>query len=114
MEKTLSGYIRHGPGDRGRRHPAYPDIHITRTAAMYGISTSHLHRMLDGLAGTNPHGRPAGNPSLRVIETLAAIFGRSVQEIAQVYQERRKPKEKEKGKSNAKNVVRSQNQIAAR
>ncbi len=75
---TRAGAILHAPGPhRGRKHARYPEINMMATARLHGMSKSQLSRLLNG----------ENVPSIRSVEVLAKILGKTHDEIMQMYRE---------------------------
>lgn len=72
--RSLTVYRR--PGDRGPCHTRFPAINVSATAEAYGISKSQLARLLNG----------QNQPSMRSLQLLAGILGKTVEEVVEIYE----------------------------
>jgi hypothetical protein len=68
----------HQPSDRGPRHARFPEINVSATGRLHGISTAQLSRLLNG----------ENSPSLKSLFLLSAILKLPVEEVAEMYKTR--------------------------
>jgi len=74
--------VYHTGPHRGPVHPVYGDINIGATAALHGMSTSHLAKILSGKR----------RPSLALMPAVCTILGKPAAEVMAMYTRLDKPK----------------------
>ncbi len=84
--------VYHEPGDRGPRHARFPEINVSATGRLHGMSKSQLSRLLNG----------ANRPGMDSLRTLSAILRLPVEQVMEMYKDSgSKPKPKQKRNNNA-------------
>jgi transcriptional regulator with XRE-family HTH domain len=83
---------RRAPGTSGRHPPNYPDLNFQALGAALGLSPTYVGRILNGVS----------RPSMPVAERLAALMGWSIDQINQLYNEKRKSHGKSRNRSTYK------------
>jgi hypothetical protein len=69
--------VYHQPGDRGPRHARFPEINVSATGRLHGMSKSQLSRLLNG----------ENRPGMDSLRTLSAILRLPVEQVMEMYKD---------------------------